>query len=500
VTTTAADAEPVHRDTERCYRAVASRDPRFDGIFFTAVRTTGIYCRPSCPAITPKRTNVSFHPTAAAAHAAGYRACKRCLPDATPGSPEWDVRADLVGRAMRLIRDGLVEREGVAGLAAQLGYSERHVTRMLTAELGAGPLAIARSRRAQAARILVETTDLGLADVAFAAGFASVRQFNDTMQEVYASTPGALRARNAGRHPSPPPGRAGRLALRLAVRAPFDSAQVLAFLAARSVPGLEHVDGGTYSRVLRLAHGPARVHLRAEAGHVHAELELGELRDLASAVQKCRSLLDLDADPQAVVEVLAGDEALRPLVTARPGTRVPGAVDGFELAVRAVLGQQVTVKAATGLVGRIVAAHGDPIGDHDQLHSKFPSAQRLAEADPSSFPMPVSRGRALVELARRVAEGSLCLEAGCDRAETERALLAVPGVGPWTAGYVAMRALADPDRFLPGDVAVRNAMASLGLPSSGDPAASYAARWRPWRSYAVMHLWRSAAEPLKETA
>jgi AraC family transcriptional regulator of adaptative response / DNA-3-methyladenine glycosylase II len=490
---------PVHRDAERCYRAVASRDPRFDGIFFTAVRTTGIYCRPSCPAITPKRSNVTFHPTAAAAHAAGYRACKRCLPDATPGSPEWDVRADLVGQAMRLIRDGVVEAEGVAGLAARLGYSERHVTRMLTAELGAGPLAIARSRRAQAARILVETTDLGLADVAFAAGFASVRQFNDTMQEVYASTPSALRAR-VSRRAHPAPGGSGRLSLRLAVRAPFDAGHLIGFLAARAAPGMELVDGLSYSRVLRLPHGTGRVHLRPQAGFVQADVELNELRDLATAVQKCRALLDLDADPLAVLEVLAADGAMGPLVRARPGTRVPGAVDGFELAVRAVLGQQVTVKAATGLVGRIVAVHGDRMTDDDRLHSAFPTAERLAAADPSSFGMPASRGRALVALAGEVAAGRLSLDAGSDRTETDRALLALPGVGPWTAAYIAMRALADPDRFLPGDVAVRSAMASLGLPDSGPAAASHAMRWRPWRSYAVMHLWRSVAEPIEESA
>jgi AraC family transcriptional regulator of adaptative response / DNA-3-methyladenine glycosylase II len=489
VTTT----EPVHRDAERCYRAVSSRDSRFDGIFFTAVRTTGIYCRPSCPAITPKRSNVSFHPTAAAAHAAGYRACKRCLPDATPGSPEWDVRADVVGRAMRLIRDGIVEREGVAGLAARLGYSERHVTRLLTAELGAGPLAIARSSRAQSARVLVETTDLGLADVAFAAGFSSVRQFNDTMQEVYASTPSAMRSRAHGR-PGATPARRGRLRLRLAVRRPFDDAHVLGFLAARAAQGIEHVDGDTYSRVLRLPHGNGRVHLTPEPECVHVELELDQLRDLATAVQRCRALMDLDADPLAVSEVLGVDPALRALVAARPGTRVPGAADGFELAVRAVLGQQVSVAAATRLVARIVETHGERLSSGEQLHSVFPSPERLAEADPGSFAMPRARGRALVELAHRVADGRLHLETGADRVETEQALLAVPGVGPWTAGYIAMRALADPDRFLPGDVVVRQAMASLGLPDSGTAGASQAARWRPWRSYAVMHLWRSAAE------
>jgi AraC family transcriptional regulator of adaptative response / DNA-3-methyladenine glycosylase II len=279
------------------------------------------------------------------------------------------------------------------------------------------------------------------------------------------------------------------------VRRPFDEAHLLGFLSARAAHGIEYVDGGTYSRVLRLPHGNGRVHLTPEAGCVHAELELDQLRDLATAVQRCRALLDLDADPLAVCEVLGADPALRPLVTARPGTRVPGAVDGFELAVRAVLGQQVSVRAATKLVARVVEAHGERLSAGEQLHSVFPSPERLAEADPASFAMPVSRGRALTELARRVADGRLHLEAGADRVETEQALLALPGVGPWTAGYIAMRALADPDRFLPGDVVVRHAMTSLGLPDSGTAASSHAARWRPWRSYAVMHLWRSASEP-----
>jgi AraC family transcriptional regulator of adaptative response / DNA-3-methyladenine glycosylase II len=482
----------VHRDAERCYRAVASRDPRFDGIFFIAVRTTGIYCRPSCPAITPKRSNVTFHPTAAAAHAAGYRACKRCLPDATPGSPEWDVRADAVGRAMRLIRDGVVERDGVSGLAMRLGYSERHVTRLLTAELGAGPLAIARSHRAQAARVLVETTDLGFADVAFAAGFASVRQFNDTMQEVYASTPTSLRARAHGRA-DPAPARSGRLRLRLAVRQPFDAAHVLAFLAARAAAGIEHVAGGTYSRVLRLPNGAGRVHLAPGPDVVHAELELEQLRDLpsrSSAAARCSTWMPTRWR-WARSSARRGAAASWSAPARHPCSWCSGRLRaGCARDPR----QQVTVAAATKLVARVVAQHGARLPGDDRLNSTFPSPQQLADADPSGFGMPVSRGAALVELAGQVAEGRILLEAGADRVETERALLAVSGIGPWTAGYIAMRALADPDRFLPGDVVVRTAMGSLGLPSDGSAAAAHAARWRPWRSYAVMHLWRSAAE------
>ncbi len=480
----------MYLDAERCYRAVTSRDSRFDGMFLTGVRTTGIYCRPSCPAITPRRRNVEFYATAAAAHAAGLRACKRCLPDATPGSPEWDVRADAVGRAMRLIRDGVVERDGVVGLASRLGYSERHVTRLLSAEVGAGPLAIARAARAQAARVLVETTDLGLADVAFAAGFSSVRQFNDTMREVYASTPSALRAAARTRAASASTG-GGRVQLRLAVRQPFDGRQALAFLTARAVPGIEQAHGSAFSRTLRLPHGVGRVTLRVQDDHVDADVRLAELRDLGAAVAGCRALLDLDADPCAVDDLLGADPVLAPLVAARPGTRVPGHVDGFELAVRAVLGQQVTVRGATTLLARLVRVHGEQLDDGpDRL---FPTPDTLAEADPAGFCVPRARGAALVALARAVASGALELDRGADRDDTTAALVALPGIGPWTAGYIAMRALRDPDRFLEGDVVVRQALTSLGVPATGRSARERAAGWRPWRSYAVMHLWRHAA-------
>lgn len=481
----------MHLDDDRCYRAVSSRDSRFDGVFVTGVRTTGIYCRPSCPAITPRRRNVAFYATAAAAHAAGLRACKRCLPDATPGSPEWDVRADAVGRAMRLIRDGVVERDGVVGLAARLGYSERHVTRLLQAELGAGPLAIARAGRAQAARVLVQTTDLSLADVAFAAGFSSVRQFNDTMREVYASTPSALRAASRNRRAPAPTAGTGRVRLRLAVRRPFDGEHVLAFLAARAVPGLEDAQPAGYTRTLRLPHGAGRVTLRLHEGHVVADLALADLRDLGVAAARCRALLDLDADPQAVDAVLGADPVFAPLVAERPGTRVPGHVDGFELAVRAVLGQQVTVRGAATLLARLVHRHGDPIDDSpDRL---FPMPGTLAEADPAGFSVPQARGAALVALARAVADGELALDGGADREGTAAALVALPGIGPWTAGYITMRALGDPDQFLVGDVVVRHALTSLGVPPAGPAAVDRADSWRPWRSYAVMHLWRHAA-------
>ncbi|HXW58111.1 MAG TPA: AlkA N-terminal domain-containing protein, partial [Solirubrobacteraceae bacterium] len=366
-------------DSDRVWQAIEARDPRFDGWVFCGVKTTGIYCRPSCPARTPKRENVRLFASAAAAQSAGFRACKRCRPDATPGSPEWDVRADLVGRAMRLIADGVVDREGVGGLARRLGYTERHVHRQLVAVVGAGALALARAQRAQTARILIETTSLPIIRVAFAAGFQSVRQFNATVREVFALTPSGLRAR-ARRHGRPED--SGALSLRLPYRPPLDADGLVAFLGLRAVAGVEQVLDGAYRRSLRLPHGAGLVELRPADGHVHARYWLADLRDLGAAMQRSRALLDLDSDPDSVAEVLGRERLLEALVRAAPGRRVPGAVDGHELAIRAVLGQQVSVRGTATLAGRLTAAHGDalerPLGTVTHL---FPSATALAEAD-----------------------------------------------------------------------------------------------------------------------
>ncbi len=398
-------------DAEACYRAVSSRDRRFDGVFYTAVRTTGIYCRPSCPARTPALRNVTFHPSAASAQLAGFRACKRCLPDATPGSPQWDMSADVAGRAMRLISDGVVDREGVPGLAQRLGYTPRHLTRLMTSELGAGPLALARARRAQTARTLVRATDMSFADVAFAAGFASVRQFNETMQEVYAATPSQLRGRKASRPASDAEDLTGHLSLRLAVRTPYAATELLAFLATRAVPGVESADAESYSRTLMLPHGPGVVRLtfgQAEGSSatafVTAEFVLNDLRDTSAAVERVRRLLDADCDPIAVAEVLGADPILAADVRRTPGLRVPGHVDGNEIAVRAVLGQQVTVAAARTAAARLTAEHGEiltpsQLPDWAEVPNRlFPSMGTLAALDPDSLPMPGSRGRALVAL------------------------------------------------------------------------------------------------------
>ncbi len=492
-TTTAASAR---LDPESCYRAVKSRDRRFDGVFYSGVRTTGIYCRPSCPARTPAYVNIAFHPSPAAAQAAGFRACKRCLPDATPGSPDWDVAATAAGRAMRLIADGVVDRDGVVGLAERVGYTPRHLSRLLTAELGAGPLALARARRAQTARVLIETTALGFADVAFAAGFASVRQFNQTVREVYAASPTELRGRRgaAGQAPT-----TGSVRMRLAVRTPFAGAALLDFLAYHVVPGVEVVGDGYYARTLDLPHGPGTLRLDlgpttrvpdGETAFVTATLSLTDLRDTAAAVERARRLLDADCDPLAVAEHFVGDPVVGPLARACPGLRVPGQVDGDETAVRTVIGQQVSVVGARTVTGRLVAAHGRTVEtDVPGLTHLFPDAATLAEVDPATLPMPRARGRALVGLCGALAAGEVALDRGPDRDDVRRALVALPGIGPWTADYVAMRALAHPDVFLPTDIGVRNALAGLGH----DPATVIAAsdRWRPWRSYALMHLWNT---------
>ncbi|WP_317846091.1 AlkA N-terminal domain-containing protein [Nocardiopsis quinghaiensis] len=481
-------------DDDQRYRAVHSRDARFDGVFYTAVRTTGVYCRPSCPAVTPKRVNTRFFPTAAAAQEGGFRACKRCRPDLTPGSPEWNLRADVVGRVMRLIQDGAVDRGGVGTLAAAVGYSERQLNRLLSAEVGAGPLALARTERAQTARVLVETTDMPMADVAFTSGFASVRQFNETMRAVFDRSPTEMRAMRRT-----PAGEPGTITLRLPYREPIDLARMLRFLGERAVPGVEEYRDGIYRRTLSLPHGPGTVELSegTRAGHVLCRLRLSESRDLASAVRRCRRLLDLDADPRAVTEVLGGDPLLGPIVAAHPGMRSPGHVDPAELAVRAVLGQQVSVRAARTLAGRLVERFGEPLkpgldGADGGLTHVFPSPDVLAEADPTGFSIPVARGRALVGLTGAIASGRIDLGPGCDRDEAERRMMELRGIGPWTAGYVRMRGLGDPDVFLHGDLGVQQA---LGVGGRRDTLA-----WSPWRSYVTHLLWASLVRTREELA
>ncbi|UWE13730.1 DNA-3-methyladenine glycosylase 2 family protein [Actinacidiphila bryophytorum] len=456
------------------YEAVRSRDARFDGVFFFGVSSTGIYCRPSCPAITPKRANVSFYATAAAAQGAGFRACRRCRPDAVPGSADWNARADVVGRAVRLIGDGIVDREGVAGLATRLGYSARQVQRQLNAELGAGPIALARAQRGHTARVLLQTTSMQAAEIAFAAGFASVRQFNETIREIYAATPTELRAARPGRTsrtagPCGDYGTATGVPLRLAYRGPYDSRQVFDHLAARTVAGVEEVTGSpgarTYRRTLRLPHGSGVAEVAERPGRggwLDCRLHLGDLRDLTTATQRVRRLFDLDADPYAVAERLGADPLLAGSVARHPGLRAPGTADPEEYALRAVIGD-------AAVSGAVAAAYGTPLdAPSGGLTRLFPRAAELAEAaltEVGTSVRPVLRG-----VAAALASGALRVDPGADRDEAERMLLALPGVTLRTASAVRMRALGDPDVLLP-------------------PATPPSPHWRPWRTYATHHLW-----------
>jgi AraC family transcriptional regulator of adaptative response / DNA-3-methyladenine glycosylase II len=498
----------VIEDFDRCYQAAQSRDPRFDGWFFTAVTSTGIYCRPSCPAMTPKRENVRFYPSAAAAQQAGFRACKRCRPDAAPGSPEWDGRADVVARAMRMIGDGVVDREGVPGLATRLGYSVRQLQRMLLAELGAGPIAIARAQRAQTARVLIETTTLAMVEIAFAAGFSSVRQFNDTIRIVFATSPTELRRRASKRRDASEArdgrrakevslsgaGAPGAILLRLPFRKPLCPDNLFGHLAATAIPGVEEVRAGAYRRTLRLPHGPGIVELAPTPEHVVCRATLTDLRDLTTAIARCRWLLDLDADPVAIDELLRADPELGTVVASAPGRRVPRCVEGEELAVRAVLGQQVSTAAARTHAARIVTRHGEPVSDpRGGLTHLFPTAEALAEVQ---LAMPASRQRTLAALVQALRSKRLSLDPGCDREEAISQLSNLPGFGPWTTQVIAMRALGDPDAFPVADLGVRRAAEALGLPAAPAALTARAERWRPWRAYAVQYLWSATPHPI----
>ncbi|WP_298860236.1 AlkA N-terminal domain-containing protein [uncultured Microbacterium sp.] len=486
------------------YRAISVRDTRFDGQFVTAVHSTGIYCRPSCPARTPRPTGVSFYPTSAAAHEAGYRACKRCLPEAAPGSPEWNLRGDVAARAMRLIAAGTVEREGVPGLARRLGYSTRHLTRMLSAELGAGPLALARAHRAHTARMLLVGTDMPISEVAFSAGFTSIRQCNDTIREVFQLTPGQLRGtrrgapdpslRQAGARSAQATGSGaeaqGAIDLLLPYRAPMDASGVFAWMAARAVPGMEEATETSYARHLRLPGGPAHLHVRQNAhGRLRLRARVTRLGDLAPLMSTARRLFDLDADPVGIDAALSAHAELAPLVARIPGIRVPGATDPHEMLIRAMVGQQITVAAARTALTALTEALGERTPDGGIL---FPTMTAIAEHGAEVLRGPGARIRAITGAAAALADGSLTLTVGDDASEQRAALLAMPGIGPWTADYVRMRVIGDPDVFLPGDVAMRAGAAASDLPGEAKPLAAWAERTAPWRSYLTAHLWRAA--------
>jgi AraC family transcriptional regulator of adaptative response / DNA-3-methyladenine glycosylase II len=505
-------------DHDRCYRVLAARDARFDGQFIAGVHSTGIYCRPSCPATTPRPSNVRFYATAAAAHDAGLRACKRCQPDAVPGNPEWNLRDDLVGRAMRLILDGVVEREGVTGLASRLGYSTRHVTRVLTAELGAGALSLARAHRAETARALLAGTDLPASQVAFAAGFASIRQFNDTVHEIYGLAPRDVRAlARSGRFAvtARPTGLAAdpthgtTVTLRLAARAPFDGAGVMQYIADHAVTGVERMIAAEgrdtvdrpagVERWIELPHGAAfvRVMLDAERPGVLVSARLAALADVAPLTARIRRWFDLDADAAAIDAALGADPLLAPLVSATPGIRIPGSVDASETLVRTIVGQQISLPAARTVLGRLAADLHDPVAAEELL--RFPTAEAIAERGSIVLRGPERRVRTIIATAEALASGDLALDVGLSSAELRDRLLRMPGIGPWTADYVALRVLGSPDLLLDTDLVLLRSLSARGAASTPREAAALGRRWAPWRSYATLHLWRAAPPPTRRT-
>jgi AraC family transcriptional regulator, regulatory protein of adaptative response / DNA-3-methyladenine glycosylase II len=489
------------------YGALSSRDSRFDGQFIAGVHSTGIYCRPSCPAMTPHARNVSFYRTAAAAHEAGLRACKRCQPDAVPGSPDWNLRDDLASRAMRLITDGVVEREGVPGLAHHLGYTPRHLTRVLVSELGAGPLALARAHRAQTARTLLAATDLPVADVAFAAGFSSIRQFNDTVQAVYEMTPSEIRskwakssgANNGPAHESAHGSPQGEVTLRLPARAPFDGGGLMRFFAGHAVPGLETASDTLFERSVRLPHGTGRVSIELDATGtgIRCTARLENVADVSTLVARVRRLFDLDADSVAIDEALGADSTLAPLVAATPGIRMPGSLDAEETLFRTLIGQQISVAAARTVLGRLVTdlggsnLDGSAEGRGKGPGRLFPTAQTIAERGREVLRGPAARINTIVGVAEALASGELVLDVATPVDEFEASLTRLPGVGPWTAGYLAMRVLGNPDVLLTHDLVILQSAAALGLPGTARELATHGQRWAPWRSYAALHLWRA---------
>lgn len=493
----AALADPLFAER---YRQVAAREVRHDGRFFTGVRATGVFCRPGCAVPVARPDTITFFSSAAAAHAAGLRPCPRCRPDATSGSPQLDAHDGTASRALRLIADGAIERSGVAGLAATLGITSRHLLRAVEAEAGAGPLAIARTARAHLARQLLEGTGLAVKDVAVAAGFASIRQFNDTISALYHTTPTALRRESAQPESAQRPERRDRqepnhestaltLTVRLPVREPFEGRGLLRFLRDRAIVGVERGDDAGFARTVRLPHGPGWFRVTLDAhGLPNGELSVVDSRDVGVLLSRVRRLFDLDADPVGVDQVLTRDPVLERSVAAHQGIRVPGAVDAEEMVFRALIGQQISVAAARTSLGRLAGA----LGEHTPWGLLFPTAAAIAEGGRAVMRGPEKRIDAIVGVAEALAAGRLAVHVGCSRSELTAALTSLPGIGPWTAGYVALRVLGSPDVLLTSDLGIRNGARALGLPAEPAALSAHSRIWAPWRSYAGMHVWLAA--------
>lgn len=469
-------------DADICYRAVKSRDPRFDGRFFTGVKTTGIYCRPVCPAVTPRRRNVEFYPCAAAAEKAGFRPCLRCRPETSPGTPAWLGTSATVSRALRYIGEGALDDGSVADLAGRLGLGARHLCRLFEDHLGTTPVAVAQTRRVHFARNLIEQTDLPMTRIALAAGFGSVKRFNVLIRQVFGATPTQLRQRAGTVEPA-----GNALVYRLAYREPYDWDELISFLEGRAIPGVEEITANVYRRTIALngESGILEVAPVAASRYLVLRVSLPELDGVIGLVARVRRMFDCGADPAAINAHLAADPLLRPLVEERPGLRLPSAWDPFEMAVRAILGQQISVAGATTIAGRMVAKHGIPLAAvSGGLTHLFPSPQTVADADLDGLGLTARRAATVKNFAAAVASGELVLDAPLGVEDFVARLVALPGIGPWTAHYVAMRAVGEPDGFPANDLGLKHAMPDVDLAARSD-------KWRPWRSYAALHLWAS---------
>jgi AraC family transcriptional regulator of adaptative response / DNA-3-methyladenine glycosylase II len=479
-------------DHDACYRAIAVRDARFDGRLFTGVRTTGIYCRPICPARTPRSENVVFFPTAAAAHEAGFRPCLRCRPETSPDLGAWRGASNTVSRALALVELGALDDASVDDLASRVGVGERQLRRLFQQHLGASPIAVAQSRRVLLAKQLIHETRLPMTEIAMAAGYGSLRRFNDTFQALFRRPPTALRRSAEADIPAGPK---GEISLKLRYRAPYDWPAMLNFLRARAITGVEAIEGDAYRRTIGLDGQQGTVTVRPAGGNaLDATVRFPKLSALPQIIARLRRVFDLAADPDAIALQLVKDPVLAPLVAVRPGLRVPGAWDGFELAVRAVLGQQITVPGAIRLAGTLVTRFGEPLREPDGvLTHVFPDPAALAGADPASMGMPRNRGVALLAVAAAVVADPHIFAAGRSLEEAVAQLRALPGIGEWTAQYIAMRQLREPDAFPAADIGLMRAMAgSDGIRPSASALLARAETWRPWRAYAAQHLWASA--------
>ncbi len=488
----------MNMEANTFYSALRSRDARFDGRFFTGVVTTGVYCRPVCPAPTPREENCRFFPSAAAAERAGFRPCLRCHPESSPGTPAWAGASATVARALRLIADGALDEAGVDALAERLGVGARHLRRLFLQHLGAAPLAVAQTRRLQLAKQLLDETRLPVTRVAEAAGFRSLRRFNAAVLATYGRSPRDLR-----RQADNGTAAAGTmLELSLSYRPPYDWAALIGFLAARAIPSVESVSAGIYRRTFRLdeAAGILEVRLEPDRRRLRLRIPAGASPHLAAVVARVRRIFDLEADPAAIAATFTRDPALATRIAARPGLRVPGAWDGFELAVRAILGQQVSVAAATTLSGRLARVFGEAVPDAppDSPDRLFPEPSQLAGADLSGLGLTRARAETIRALARAIRDGEIRLDGLADPEELAERLRSIPGIGEWTVDYILMRGLREPDAFPAGDLGLRRAAADGAHPLSEKRLRERSEMWRPWRAYAAMHLWINGPGCLSE--